>query len=289
MQALSRNMAEKWLCGRFEFDLKRPILMGIVNVTPDSFSDGGQHAQTDTAIRHALKLVDEGAAILDIGGESTRPGALPVSVQDELARVIPVLKAVLHSGVAISVDTCKPEVMQAALDAGADIINDVRGMRDPAAQRIVARHGHCGVCLMHMQGEPRTMQVQPHYEDVLSDVRDELLHQALSLQQQGVQASRISLDPGLGFGKTVEQNYHLLANLEILVKTGYPVVLGASRKSMIGAITGRTVDQRMPGSIAAALAGVMHGARILRVHDVKETHDALAVWQAVLDSENKNS
>jgi len=289
MQAVSRQMAEKWLCGRFEFDLKRPILMGIVNVTPDSFSDGGQHARTEAAIQHARTLIDEGADILDIGGESTRPGALPVSVQEELERVLPVLKAVLHSGAAISIDTCKPEVMQAALDAGADIINDVRGMRDLNAQRIVARHGHCGVCLMHMQGEPRTMQVQPHYEDVLSEVRDELLQQAHALEQQGVQALRISLDPGLGFGKTIEQNYQLLANLEILVRTGYPIVLGASRKSMIGAITGQTVDKRIPGSIAAALAGAMRGARILRVHDVRETHDALAVWQAVLDSENKNS
>lgn len=278
-------LAEKWLCGRFEFDLKRPILMGIVNVTPDSFSDGGQHARADAAIRHAHTLIDEGADILDIGGESTRPGALPVSVQDELARVMPVLKAVLHSGVAISVDTCKPEVMQAVLDAGADIINDVRGMRDPAAQRIVIRHGHCGVCLMHMQGEPRTMQLEPHYKDVIHDVQTELLQQAQLLESQGVTSNRISLDPGLGFGKTVEQNYQLLANLGTLAKAGYPLVLGASRKSMIGAITGRSVDQRLAGSIAAALAGAMRGARVLRVHDVRETYDALAVWQAVLDAE----
>lgn len=285
---MSGSLAERWLCGRFEFELRRPILMGIVNVTPDSFSDGGQHARTETAIRHARTLIQEGAEIVDIGGESTRPGALPVSVQDELARVIPVIKALMHSGAAISVDTCKPEVMQAALDLGADIINDVTGMRDPAAQRIVARHGNCGVCIMHMQGEPRTMQVAPHYDDVVQDIKKELLEQAHLLEAMGVQSKRISLDPGFGFGKTVEQNYHLLANLNVIVDAGYPLVLGVSRKSMIGAVTGQPVDQRLSGSVAAALAGVVRGARVLRVHDVRETRDALAVWQAVLDAENKN-
>ena len=278
-------MAEHWLCGRFEFDLKRPILMGIVNVTPDSFSDGGQHAQTDSAIRHAHTLIQEGADILDIGGESTRPGALSVSVQDELARVIPVIKALMHSGVAISVDTCKPEVMQAALDAGADIINDVTGMRDEQAQRMVARHGQCGVCVMHMQGEPRTMQQNPHYKNVVLDIKTELLRQARLLELQGVASARIILDPGFGFGKTVEQNYQLLANLKSIANAGYPLVLGVSRKSMIGAVTGQSVDHRLSGSIAAALAGTLRGARVLRVHDVRETRDALSVWQAVEDGE----
>lgn len=259
--------------------------MGIVNVTPDSFSDGGQHARTESAIRHAHTLIQEGAEILDIGGESTRPGALPVSVQDELTRVMPVIKALLHSGVAISVDTCKPEVMQAALDVGADIINDVTGMRDEAAQRIVARHGQCGICVMHMQGEPRTMQQHPHYNDVVLDIKTELLQHARILEAQGVAAARISLDPGFGFGKTVEQNYRLLANLNVIANAGYPVVLGVSRKSMIGAVTGRPVDQRICGSIAAALAGTLRGARVLRVHDVRETRDALSVWQAVEDGE----
>jgi dihydropteroate synthase len=282
-------MTDRWTCGRFEFDLKRPLLMGIVNVTPDSFSDGGQHAQTEAAVRHARLLIQEGADILDIGGESTRPGALPVSVQDELARVMPVVKAMLHSGVAISVDTCKPEVMQAVLDAGADIINDVRGMRDPAAQRIVARHGHCGVCLMHMQGEPRTMQANPHYDNVVQEVTLQLVEQAKMLEKQGVRSARISLDPGLGFGKTVEQNYQLLASLGVIAKAGYPLILGASRKSMIGAITEQPVDQRLAGSIAAALAGVARGAHVLRVHDVRATRDALAVWQAVLDAEQQSS
>jgi dihydropteroate synthase len=282
---VSGTMAERWVCGRFEFDLKRPILMGIVNVTPDSFSDGGQHARTESAIRHAHTLIQEGADILDIGGESTRPGALPVSVQDELARVIPVIKALLHSDVAISVDTCKPEVMQAALDVGADIINDVTGMRDVSAQRIVARHGHCGVCVMHMQGEPRTMQTKPHYNDVVHDIHAELVRQAHQLESLGIQSERISLDPGFGFGKTVEQNYQLLANLNVIANTGYPVVLGVSRKSMIGAVTGQSVDHRLSGSISAALAGVVRGARVLRVHDVRETRDALSVWHAVEDAE----
>ena len=282
------KVAERWICGRFEFQLKRPILMGIVNVTPDSFSDGGQHARTEAAIRHAHTLIQEGAEIVDIGGESTRPGALPVSVQDELARVVPVIKALLHSGAAISVDTCKPEVMQAALDVGADIINDVTGMRDQAAQRLVARHGHCGVCIMHMQGEPRTMQVAPHYNDVVDDIKTELLGQARVLESLGVQAERISLDPGFGFGKTVEQNFQLLANLKFIAEAGYPLVLGVSRKSMLGAVTGQSVDQRLAGSITAALAGVVRGARVLRVHDVRETRDALAVWHAVQDAENKN-
>lgn len=262
--------------------------MGIVNVTPDSFSDGGQHARTESAIRHAHNLIQEGADIVDIGGESTRPGALPVSVQDELARITPVIKALLHTGVALSVDTCKPEVMQAVLDMGADIINDVTGMRDPAAQRLVARHGHCGVCVMHMQGEPRTMQTAPHYNDVVRDIKAELLGRAHVLQAQGVQVERISLDPGFGFGKTVEQNYALLANLNLIAEAGYPLVLGVSRKSMIGAVTGQSVEQRLTGSITAALAGVIRGARVLRVHDVRETRDALAVWHAVQDAENKN-
>jgi len=274
-------MSGSWLCGRFEFSLKRPLLMGIVNVTPDSFSDGGQHAHAQSAIVHAQQLVDEGADIIDIGGESTRPGALPVSVQEELARVLPVIAALRESGVAISVDTCKPEVMHAALGAGADVINDVTGMRQPEAQRVIAAHPRCGVCLMHMQGEPRTMQSNPQYQNVVHEVKTELVAQAQLLEQLGVKRNRISLDPGLGFGKTLEHNYRLLQGLAQLVQSGYPIVLGASRKSMIGAVTGKAVDQRLSGSIAAALAGVARGAAVLRVHDVGATQDALKVWQAV--------
>jgi dihydropteroate synthase len=274
-------MSGSWLCGRFEFSLERPLLMGVVNVTPDSFSDGGQHVDTNSAIAHAQKLVTEGADIIDIGGESTRPGALPVSIQEELARILPVMAAMRDCGAAISIDTCKPEVMQAALDAGADIINDVTGMRQPEAQRIVAAHPNCGVCLMHMQGEPRTMQSNPHYQNVVHEVQEALLAQAHLLERLGVKRARISLDPGLGFGKTLEHNYQLLHGLAQLVQSGYPIVLGASRKSLIGRVTGKPVDQRLSGSIAAALAGVARGAAVVRVHDVDATHDALKVWQAI--------
>jgi len=279
-------MSDYWSCGRFEFSLKRPLLMGIVNVTPDSFSDGGQHLSAEAAIAHARTLIVEGAQIIDLGAESTRPSALPVSVQEELARLLPVIAALRDSGAALSVDTCKPEVMQAALDAGADIINDVTGMRDPQAQRVVARHPSCGVCVMHMQGEPRTMQLNPHYLNVVTEVSAALVAQAQLLEKLGVQRARISLDPGLGFGKTVEQNYQLLKGLATLVHSGYPVVLGASRKSMLGAITGKPVDQRLSGSIAAALAGIARGVAVLRVHDVDATHDALKVWQSVQAAED---
>jgi dihydropteroate synthase len=279
-------MAGRWTCGRFEFNLERPILMGIVNVTPDSFSDGGQHDQTDTAIAHARLLIAQGAHILDIGGESTRPGAAPVTLEMELARIMPVLDAVKDSGAAISIDTCKAEVMRAALAEGADMINDVTGMRTAQARAVVAQHPNCGVCVMHMQGEPRTMQQNPHYEDVVREVHQALLHQAHLLQESGVDRSRISIDPGLGFGKTLAQNYQLIAELETIASSGYPVVFGASRKSMLGAVTGQSVDQRLAGSLAAALAGVAHGATVLRVHDVAETRDALMVWQSVKNPGN---
>ena len=279
-------MAGSWICGRFEFNLERPILMGIVNVTPDSFSDGGQHDQTETAIAHARQLIAQGAQILDIGGESTRPGADPVTLEMELARIMPVLDAVKDSGAAISIDTCKAEVMRAALAEGADMINDVTGMRTAQARAVVAQHPNCGVCVMHMQGEPRTMQQNPQYENVVREVHQALLHQAHTLQESGVDRSRISIDPGLGFGKTLAQNYQLIAELETIAASGYPVVFGASRKSMLGAVTGKSVDQRLAGSLAAALAGVAHGAKVLRVHDMAETRDALMVWQAVKNSGN---
>jgi dihydropteroate synthase len=279
-------MSGHWICGRFEFNLERPILMGIVNVTPDSFSDGGQHDQTDTAIAHARQLIAQGAQILDIGGESTRPGADPVTLEMELARIMPVLDAVKDSGAAISIDTCKAEVMRAALAEGADMINDVTGMRAAQARAVVAQHPNCGVCVMHMQGEPRTMQQNPHYDDVVREVHQALLHQAHTLQESGVDRSRISIDPGLGFGKTLAQNYQLIAELETIASSGYPVVFGASRKSMLGTVTGQTVDKRLAASLAAALAGVAHGAKVLRVHDVAETRDALMVWQSVKNPGN---
>ena len=275
-------MSTKWQCGRFEFDLKRPVLMGIVNVTPDSFSDGGLHASTEAAVSHARKLIDEGAQILDIGGESTRPGAEPVPLKRELERVMPVLESLRHAGVALSVDTCKPEVMRAALDAGADIINDVTGFRHHAARDVIAGHPSCGICIMHMQGEPRTMQVEPHYEDVVADVSNELFRAAQCIEALGVASSRIALDPGFGFGKTQTHNYTLLRRMNELVALGYPVLIGVSRKSMIGAVTGRSIGQRLSGSVAAALLAVNSGARIVRVHDVQATKDALAIWEATV-------
>ena len=274
-------MLTSWQCGRFEFGLERPVLMGIVNVTPDSFSDGGQHASTDAAVSHARKLIDEGAQILDIGGESTRPGAEPVPLKRELERVLPVIESLRHAGVALSVDTCKPQVMQAALDAGADIINDVTGFRLDASREVIGKHPSCGVCVMHMQGEPRTMQSDPHYDDVVAEVGAQLLQAVKSLESLGVASARIALDPGFGFGKTQAHNYTLLRRLDELVSLGYPVLIGVSRKSMIGAVTGRSVEQRMPGSVAAAVLAVNLGARIVRVHDVQATQDALAVWQAL--------
>lgn len=273
-------MSTTWQCGRFEFKLERPILMGIVNVTPDSFSDGARHATTEAAIRHARQLIEQGAQILDIGGESTRPGAEPVPTKRELERVMPVLEALRHSGVALSLDTCKPEVMQAALEQDVDIINDVTGFRDLGAREVVANHPNCGVCIMHMQGEPRTMQTNPQYEDVVHDVAAALAQSARALETLGVGANRIAIDPGFGFGKTVEHNYTLLRKLGTLVELGYPVLAGLSRKSMIGAVTGKSVDQRVFGSVAAALLAVISGSRIIRVHDVQATRDAIAVWQA---------
>lgn len=272
-------MRGHWLCGRFEFDLGRPVLMGIVNVTPDSFSDGGLHASADTAIAHARRLLDEGAQILDVGGESTRPGSLPVDDRQELLRVLPVVEAMRDAGAAISVDTRKPHVMQAVLDAGADMINDISGFTDPDSRRIVSRHPNCGVCVMHMQGEPRTMQDAPHYDDVVGDVRSALVGLAATLESAGVGRARIAVDPGFGFGKTVDQNYQLLRNLDSIVATGYPVLIGLSRKSMIGAVTGRSVGERLAGSLAGALACVEKGGAIVRVHDVAATRDALAVWR----------
>lgn len=273
-------MPDRFLCGRFELSLERPLLMGIVNVTPDSFSDGGLHADTDSAIAHARRLLDEGAQILDLGGESTRPGAEPVSAQDELARLLPVIEALRDCGVPLSVDTFKPEVMRAVLDAGADMINDIYGFRQPGAIEAVAGT-NCGLCIMHMQGEPRTMQAAPEYTDLLGEIGAFLDRQARLLRQAGVAGRRIVLDPGFGFGKTADQNYQLLRGLPSLGAYGYPLLIGLSRKSMIGAATGRPVGERLAGSIAAALACVARGAAIVRVHDVAATADALKVWQAV--------
>jgi dihydropteroate synthase len=267
-------------CGRYALDLSRPRVMGIVNLTPDSFSDGGRHATVDAGVAHAWQLLADGADILDLGGESTRPGAAEVAEADELARVLPVIEALRDCGVPLSIDTAKPAVMRAALAAGADMINDIWGFRQPGALEAVAGSA-CGLCAMHMQGEPRTMQAAPEYDDVVEDVLRFLRDQAARLEAAGVARGRISLDPGFGFGKTVQQNYRLLRELDRLVALGYPVLIGVSRKSMIGAVTGKAVEDRMAGSVAAALSAVQRGARIVRVHDVAATVDALKIWGTV--------
>jgi len=254
--------------------------MGIVNVTPDSFSDGGQHVSTASALRHAELLVAEGAHILDIGGESTRPGAPTVPPAEEWARIEGTVKGALSLGVPVSVDTCKTEVMQRALDAGADIVNDIRALQAPGALEVVRAHGRCGVCLMHMQGAPDTMQQAPVYDDVLDEVRAFLVGRLTALRQVGVAEERITLDPGIGFGKTPEHNLALLRRQRELLDLGPPLLLGWSRKSTLGQLTGRPVSQRLVASVAAALAAVQHGARIVRVHDVGATVDALRVWEA---------
>ncbi|MDY0308341.1 MAG: dihydropteroate synthase [Castellaniella sp.] len=267
-------------CGRFRLSLARPLVMGIVNVTPDSFSDGNAHFQADEAVAHARLLIDEGADLLDIGGESTRPGAQAVPVAEELRRILPVIEALRDCGVPLSVDTCKPSVMRAVLDAGVDMINDIGGFSAPGAIQAVA-DADCALCLMHMRGEPRTMQDAPVYQDVVAEIHDYLDRGARRLRQAGVAADRIVLDPGFGFGKTAAHNYTLLRQLPQVVGQEYPSLLGLSRKSMIGAVTGRPASRRLGGSVAAALAGAIRGAHILRVHDVADTVDALRVWAAV--------
>jgi dihydropteroate synthase len=269
-----------WQTTRFRIDLSQPQVMGIVNVTPDSFSDGGQHANMRAALAHCEQLLKEGAYILDIGGESTRPGAPAVSLEDELARVLPVVREAVRLNVPISVDTYKAEVMQAVLDAGVDIINDVWALRQTGAQRVVAAHASCGVCLMHMHGEPKTMQTLPMQGSSIQPVAEFLKGHAQALQAMGVAQDRIALDPGVGFGKTVAQNFELLAHQDQLLALGYPLLVGWSRKSSIGAVTGCEVGERMVPSVAAAVLAIERGARLVRVHDVVQTVQALKVWQA---------
>ncbi|GKS98013.1 dihydropteroate synthase [Acidovorax sp. SUPP3434] len=254
--------------------------MGIVNATPDSFSDGGRHATTTDAMRHCESLLAQGADILDIGGESTRPGSPAVSLDEELARVLPLVRSAVGLGVPLSIDTYKPEVMRAVLDLGADIINDIWALRQPGAMAVVAGHPACGVCLMHMHRDPQTMQAAPMEGDVVSQVLSFLEQCALDLHALGVEKSRIVLDCGIGFGKTVEQNFALLACQPLLSRAGYPWLAGWSRKSSLGAVTQWPVSERMVPSVAAALLAVERGARIVRVHDVRETVAALQVWQA---------
>jgi dihydropteroate synthase len=273
-------------CGNYQLDLSRPHVMGIVNVTPDSFSDGGKYASVDKAVAHALQLVEEGADILDIGGESTRPGATPVGLQEELDRVLPVIEQLAsHAGVPLSIDTYKPEVMQAAIEAGADIVNDVYALRQPGALEIVSRN-RAGVCLMHMQGTPQTMQQDPHYEDVVREVREFLQARLQAAVEAGIAEERIVLDPGFGFGKRTVHNITLLRNLPELCIHGRPLLVGLSRKSVLGSLIGGDVDARLHASIAASVISAMKGARIIRVHDVRATVDALSIVAAVLSEKN---
>lgn len=278
--------APDWQTQRFRIRFDRPRVMGIVNVTPDSFSDGGQAADPASAIAHCERLVAEGADILDIGGESTRPGAARPGAEEELKRVLPVLREALRLGVPVSVDTSEPAVMRAALELGADIVNDVRALRRAGALEVLAAHRSAGVCLMHMRGEPENMQQMTGYADVLGEVGRWLLERAADLRRAGVATERIALDPGIGFAKTAEQCFGLLAGqqemADAMAAAGHPLLVGWSRKSALGHATGRAVGERLAASVTAALLAVQRGAAIVRVHDVRETRDALAVWAAAL-------
>lgn len=269
-------------CGDFSLDLRRPQVMGVLNVTPDSFADGGQYVNVDAAYARAVQIVEEGATIIDIGGESTRPGAQPVSVQEELARVLPVVErcAQARLGALLSVDTSKPEVMEQAVAAGAAMINDVRALQAPGALAMAARLP-AAVCLMHMQGAPRTMQHTPSYADVVREVAEFLQARADVCLRAGLSRERLLLDPGFGFGKTVEHNLSLLKHLDQICALGYPVLMGLSRKSTIGAVLDQPVEQRLSGSVAGAVLAVWQGAAVVRVHDVKATVDALKMVAAV--------
>ena len=260
--------------------------MGIVNVTPDSFSDAGAHREPGAAIAHALRLVDEGAALVDLGAESTRPGATPINHEEEWRRLEPVLAGLRDLRVPISVDTRHPRTMERALGAGASLINDVSGFTD-AASRAAVRGSGCGLCVMHMRGTPATMQVEPEYDDVVDQVASFLAARAATLIDEGVAATRIVVDPGFGFGKTLAHNLALLRHLDRVAPAGLPMLVGLSRKGMIGALTGRPIDERLVGSIAAALVAVERGARIVRAHDVAQTADALKIWSASRQEEAK--
>ncbi len=278
---LSMQSAPIFHCGHHRLTLNRPHIMGIVNVTPDSFSDGGQFLNIDLAIQHALQLVEEGADILDIGGESTRPGAIPVALDEELSRVIPVIQHLTSLvNVPISIDTYKPAVMQAALDAGASIVNDVCALQEDGAVEVVAKT-QAGVCLMHMQGTPQTMQIAPSYQHVVQEVVAFLAGRLDKLNVAGVDSSRILLDPGFGFGKRIKDNIALLQHLSVLTEIGQPLLVGLSRKSILGAIAGADASQKLHAGIAASVIAVMKGASIVRVHDVKATADAFKVLNAL--------
>lgn len=272
-------------CGRFRFDLRsadsKPLVMGILNATPDSFSDGGRYQSIDLAISHAEQMIADGVDIIDIGGESSRPGAAPLALEEELARVMPLIYALRDCGKAISIDTYKPEVMREAIIAGIDMVNDIRGFSDPLSRSVIA-NSDVAVCVMHMQNNPQNMQQQPSYVDVVREVQEFLSSRCEDLFALGVDRARVCIDPGFGFGKTLEHNLHLLRHLGTLgEQLQLPVLAGLSRKNMIGVLTGKPVEKRLAGSVAAALAAVQQGAKLVRVHDVAETVDAIKVWHAI--------
>ena len=279
-----------WRCGRFLFELGQrranrqpPLVMGILNATPDSFSDGGRFYAKEDAMRQAEAMIAAGVDLIDIGGESTKPGAIPVPLQEELDRVLPIIEALKDCGVALSIDTYKAETMRQALRAGVDCVNDIWALRQAGAEHVVldsALARHCGIILMHMQCDPITMQLNPNYENVVSEVNAFLLERTSALTQQGVAADRIAIDPGFGFGKSLEHNLRMLQAFAKFTQNGYPVLAGISRKSMLGKITGREVGDRLVPSVAAAVLAVERGASIVRVHDVPETIDALTLWAA---------
>lgn len=281
------SLQTTWQTARFTIDLTHPRVMGIVNATPDSFSDGGRFADAGAAMAHCETLLRDGADLLDIGGESTRPGARRPSADEELARVLPVLRHAVALGVPVSVDTSEPAVMRAALELGVDIVNDVRALRRPGALEAAASHPRAGVCLMHMQGEPGTMQATLSYRDVVAEVAAFLAERRDAALAAGIAADRIALDPGIGFGKSVDHNLALLARQRELLSLGRPLLVGWSRKSTLGALTGRPVQERLAVSVAAALLAVERGARVVRVHDVAATVDALKLWAVANANEEK--
>ena len=281
-----RDLPATWRCGRFLFDFasrKRPLVMGILNATPDSFSDGGKFRTADDAITQAQLMIQSGVDLIDIGGESTRPGAEPVSLQEELDRVLPVIEALKDCGVALSIDTYKAETMRQALHSGVDCVNDIWALRQNNALDAVLESKDCGIVLMHMQRDPQTMQFDPEYQDVIAEVSQFLNERVQVLVQKGISKNRIAIDPGFGFGKSLEHNVNMLAHFDSFSALGYPVLAGISRKSMLGKITGKDTHERLASSIAAAILAADRGAQIIRVHDVPETVDALKIWEALQD------
>jgi dihydropteroate synthase len=286
-QAGILEMPTTWRCGRFLFDfvkLQRPLVMGILNATPDSFSDGGRYRTPQDALAQAERMIADDVDLIDIGGESTRPGAQAISLQEELDRVMPVIEGLRDCGKPLSIDTYKAETMHQALQAGVDCVNDIWALRQAGSVEVVSNNPNCGVVLMHMQRDPLTMQFNPEYTDVIREVSAFLLERAQLLMDKGVDQSRIALDPGFGFGKSLEHNLEMLSHFDTFSTLGYPVLAGISRKSMLGKLTGRDADERLAPSIAAAILAADRGARIVRVHDVAETVDALKLWEVIQGS-----